>query len=136
MPKPDFTGTWTWVPAQSRLQIPPPDATVFVITHQEPRFSFTRTHSAGDARDTFSLDLTTDGHPIRVERGGLELRGRAYWDGDALVFDTTLVRAGEEGTNVVRYTLPGDRRTLVAEECFRSRSLNYDNLWTFERAEG
>lgn len=135
MPKPNFTGTWTWVPARSVLEIPPPDATVFVIRHQEPLLVISRTHVVGDTRDTFSLDLTTDGQPISVEQSGRQLRGHAYWDGDTLVFDTTIVRAGEEATNVVRYTLSGDRETLVAEERFRSGSLNYDNLWLFERSE-
>ena len=135
MPKPNFTGTWTWVPARSVLEIPPPDATLFVITHQEPLLGICRTHVVGDSRDTFSVDLTTDAQPIAVERSGLQMRGRAYWDGDALVFDTTIVRAGEEATNVVRYTLSGDGRTLMAEERLRSGSRNYDNLWVFERVE-
>jgi hypothetical protein len=117
------------------LAIPPPDATVFVIDHQEPRFSICRTHVVGDTRDTFSLDLTTDGQPIAVERSGVQLRGRAYWDGDALVFDTTVVRTGEEATNAVRYALSADRGSLLAEERFRSAALNYDNRWLFERAE-
>ena len=117
------------------MEIPQPDATEFVITHDEPVLALRRTHVVGEKRDTFSLDLTTDGRPISVERSDLKLRGCAYWDRDVLVFDTTVVRAGEEATNVVRYTLSGDRGELVAEEHFRSRSLNYDNMWLFERAD-
>jgi hypothetical protein len=135
LPKPNFTGTWTWVPARSVLEIPAPDATVFVIEHQEPLLKIHRTHVVGDRRDTFSVDLTTDGQSISIETGGLQLHGRAYWDGDALVFDTTIVRAGEEATNVVRYTLSGDQRTLVANERLRSLSQNHHNLWVFERVE-
>jgi uncharacterized protein (TIGR00369 family) len=135
MPKPDFTGTWTFNPAKSVLQIPAPDATVFAVDHREPALRISRTHIVGEKQDTFSLDLTTDGREVAVDRADVRLRARAYWDGDTLVFDTTLVRAGEEATNVVRYTLSSDRRAFVAEERFRSASLNYDNIWTLDRAE-
>jgi len=134
-PKPDFTGTWTFNAARSVLQIPAPDATIFVVDHREPAFRISRTHVVGETRDTFSLDLTTDGQPVSVERGDLQLRARAYWDGDTLVFDTSLVRAGEEATNVVRYTLAADSNSFVADERFRSRSLNYDNVWLLDRID-
>lgn len=61
MPKPNFTGTWKFNPANSVLQIPAPDATVFVIDHREPVLRISRTHIVGEKQDTFSLDLTTDG---------------------------------------------------------------------------
>lgn len=115
------------------MDLPPPDATVFVIEHQEPLLSIRRTHVMGDTRDTFSVALTTDGQPTSVDHGGLQLSGRAYWDGDALVFDTTIVRSGEEATNVVRYTLSDDRRTLVADERLRSGSMSDHNMWVFEK---
>lgn len=72
---------------------------------------------------------------MSAERGDLQIRARAYWDGDTLVFDTRLLRAGDEATNVVRYTLSDNRETLVAEECFRSGSLNYDNVWWLDRVD-
>jgi len=106
-----------------------------VVDHREPALSISRTHFAGDTRDTFSLDLTTDGREVPVVRTDVRLQCRAYWDGEILVFDTRLVRAGDEATNVVRYVLSEDRGTLVAEERFRSASLNYDNLWILDRVE-
>jgi hypothetical protein len=136
MPKPDFTGMWTFNREKSRLQIPAPDATVFVVDHREPALRISRTHFAGDSRDTFSLDLTTDGREVSVDRTDVRIRCRAYWDGDTLVFDTRLARAGDEATNVVRYVLASDRGILVAEERFRSASLNYDNLWMLDKVEG
>lgn len=135
MPKPDFTGTWNFNPVRSVLHIPAPDATIFVVDHREPALHLTRTHVVGELRDTFSLELTTDGQFVSTEREGLRLKARAYWDGDTLVFDTRLVRDGNEATNVVRYTLSDSRETFVAEECFRSGSLNYDNVWWLDRVE-
>lgn len=115
------------------LHISPPDATTFVIDHREPVLRITRTHVVGEVRDTFSLDLTTDGQVVMAERDDLRLKARAYWDGDTLVFDTRLIRAGEEATNLVRYTLSDSRETFVAEESFRSGSLYYDNVWWLDR---
>jgi hypothetical protein len=135
MPKPDFSGTWTFNRDKSRLQIPAPNATVFVVDHTEPALRISRTHFAGDRRDTFSIDLTTDGREVSVDRADVQLRCRAYWDGDTLAFDTRLAREGEEATNAVRYTLSSDGWTFSAEERFRSGSLNYDNVWVLDRVQ-
>jgi len=133
MPKPDFTGTWRFNSAQSVLQINAPDATEFIIEHHEPALRITRTHIVDDKRDTFSIGLTTDGREVTIERDGLQLRCRAYWEDDALVFDSKLVRGDEVGTNIVRYTLSDDGEIFRAEEKFRSSALNYDNFWLFNR---
>ena len=135
MPKPNYSGTWGFNPASSALQIPAPDATTFVIDHSEPVLRISRTHIAGDKRDTFSLDLTTDGKEVSLDHDDLRLRCRAYWDGDTIVFDSKLIRAGAEATNVVRYTLTNSGKTFRAEEQFRSSTLNYDNLWILDRVE-
>ena len=133
MPKPNFSGTWRFSREASVLQIPAPDETLFVVEHQEPRLSISRTHVVGDRRDTFSLELTTDGQDVSVERDNLRLRAHAVWDGDTLIFDAHLVRGGEAATNVVRYTLSNDRNRLSAEERFGSPSLSYDNFWVLDR---
>ena len=135
MLKPNFTGRWKFNPARSLLQIKAPDATEFVIEHQEPALHISRTHIVGGQRDTFSLALTTDGQEVAVAQDDLQLRCCAYWEGDTLVFDTKVIRADVEGTNLVRYTLLDDGATFQAEERFRSSVLNYDNLWLLDRVE-
>jgi hypothetical protein len=133
MPKPDFTGTWKFNAAKSVLQTPAPDSTIFVMDHREPCLRISRTHIAGEKSDQFSLDLTTDGQRLSVVREGVHLDACAYWDGDVLVFETRLVRAGDEATNLVRYTLSPDTQSFRAEERFRSATLNYDNIWVMEK---
>lgn len=134
MPKPDFSGTWSFDPGKSKLEISPPESSVFVVEHREPHLRLSRTHVFGGKSDTFTLELTTDGREAVIERGGLRLRARAYWDGDTLVFDSRVARGGEEATNLVRYDLAADRKSFVAEERFRSAKLSYDNTWVLERA--
>lgn len=51
------------------------------------------------------------------------------------MFHSHLQRAGQEGLNVVRYSLLDDGRTLHAEERYRSRELDYDNVWVLARVE-
>ncbi len=133
MPKPDFSGTWTFDRAKSVLQIPPPDTSEFVVTHREPNFRLTRTHVYGETSDTFTLDLVTDGREITFAQGELNAVCRAFWDGDTLIFDSRLLRGNERATNTVRYTLSEDLASIVANEQFRSESLNYDNVWVLVR---
>jgi hypothetical protein len=131
--KPDFSGTWRFNRSKSRLQIPPPDSTIFVVEHLEPAFRLSRTHMSGDKSDTFTLDLTTDGKEVEFLQDDLQIRARGYWEGETLVFDSSLLRGDEHATNVVRYTLSVTKDSLVAEERFRSKNLNYDNVWVMER---
>lgn len=133
--KPDFSGTWRLNRERSLLQIAAPDDTIFVVEHREPALRITRTHVVGDTRDTFSLDLTTDGREVSIEREGLRLRSRAGWEGETLLFDSHVTRGADEGTNTVRYTLAADGGSFVAEERFRSKALNYDNRWVLDRVE-
>jgi hypothetical protein len=134
MAKPDLSGTWRFNHAKSTLQIPAPDETIFIIDHRDPVLRLTRTHVSGESRDTFSIDLTTDGAEVTAERGDLQLVSYGSWDGEVLVFDTRLRRGGVEGTNIVRYTLAPDGRSITADERFRSEAMNYDNVWVLEKA--
>ncbi len=133
MPKPDFSGTWTFNRARSVLQIPPPDSSIFVVTHREPNFRLSRTHVYGGKSDTFTLDLVTDGREIPFAHGELKTVCRAFWEGDVLMFDSHLVKDEEHATNTVRYTLSAESNTMIAQERFRSERLNYDNMWILER---
>ncbi len=51
----------------------------------------------------------------------IQLHCRAYWDGQTLVFDTGLIRGGEEATNVVRYTLESGANTFRAAQTLSER---------------
>lgn len=133
MARPDFSGEWTFVPGRSSLQIPAPDSTTFAIEHREPRFRLTRTHTFQGKSDTFTIELTTGGEPVVLHHGPARIEARLVWDGDALKFDSTIEKDGERGSNIVRYTLADGGRTFIGEERFRSPSLNYDNVWVFEK---
>jgi hypothetical protein len=134
-PRPNFSGTWKWNPAKSVLQITGPDSTVFVIDHREPFLRISRTHVASGKRDSFTIDLTTDNTQVVLDREGTQLRARAYWKDTTLVFDTKIIREGEEASNTVRYSLDVAGVSFVAAERYRSRTLNYDNRWVLDKED-
>ena len=136
MTKPNFTGTWKFSPERSKLQSPSPESSIFLIKHKEPHFHLERTHVFGGKSDTFSIALTTDGKPVTLNHGGLEIQSKMYWEGDSLVFDSRFVHEGEEATNVVRYRLKDDGQIFIAEEQLRSTQHKHDNLWVFEADRG
>ena len=133
MGKPDFTGVWTFNKSKSELQIPAPDSTIFTIEHHEPKFHLERTHVFEGKSDSFSIDLTTDGKVVEMERAELALRASLHWEGDTLVFDSTITRGGKQGKNLVRYQLAPDTQTFIANERFTSAEYNYENKWCFDK---
>jgi hypothetical protein len=135
MARPDLSGTWRLNRQKSRLEIPMPDSTVFVIVHREPQFHLERTHIVGETRDLFSIDLTTDGQVVHAVHRGISIASRAFWDRDVLVFDSEMTMGDERGTNVVRYELGEGRDTFVACESVDFAGHAHTNRWVFERQE-
>lgn len=129
--KPDFSGDWKFVPEKSRLQIPPPDSTVFHIQHREPEFVLSRTHVYNGESDTWGITLTTDGREVVSHEKGQTIHSRLVWEGEELVFSSTIVMKDRQATNVVRYRLSPDGKTFTAVESFRGPLLKYDNEWVF-----
>jgi hypothetical protein len=131
----DFSGVWKFNPEKSRLQIPAPSASTFVVDHKEPRFHLTRTHVYDGKPDTWSIDLTTDGKEVIQQEGDQTLHVRLYWEGNQLIFDSKIILKDREATNIVRYQLSEDGKTFTATESFRGPRLTYDNVWVFDRQE-
>jgi hypothetical protein len=131
--KPNFTGTWTFNPGKSVLQVPIPESAVFVIEQNESSFRLDRTHVFDGKSDTLSLALTTDGAPVVMNRDGLEIHSTVHWEGDTLVFISTFPGYDDTASNTVRYRLGNADQTLTAEERLRSSQFNYDNIWVSDR---
>lgn len=131
----DFTGVWKFNPEKSRLQIPPPSASTFIVEHKEPNFHLTRTHIYDGKPDTWSIDLTTDGKEVIQRDGDQTLQVRLYWEGNQLIFDSKIILKDREATNIVRYQLSEDGKTFTAMESFRGPRLKYDNVWIFDKEE-
>jgi len=131
--KPNLTGNWKFNPAKSKLQIPPPDSGVFRIDHREPVFQVSRTFMYSGKPDELSFSRTADGKEF-VEKGkDRTTSGRLYWEGSILVLDEVIALKDRKATNVVRYEISPDGKTLTARESFRGPILKYDNIWVFDK---
>lgn len=131
--KPDFSGTWKFNLAKSRLEIDAPTKSVFVVEHRDPKFKLTRTHTWKERSDTWSFESTTDGKDHYQKDGEFESWTRVHWMGEELVLDMKVKYRGEEGTNVVHYRLTDGGKTFVAAEWFHLPKHQHHNLWVFDR---
>lgn len=132
--KPNFSGIWIFNPKKSSLQISPPTSTVFRIKHDEPNFSLSRTHVFNGERNTWGIELTTDGKEVVQKASDHTLEARLHWDGTELVFDSKIIfKDNKEASNIVRYSLSEDGKVFTAKEKFRSPAMKYDNVWVFDR---
>ncbi|MEW5918498.1 MAG: hypothetical protein AB1762_19000 [Gemmatimonadota bacterium] len=133
----DFSGEWTLNTHRTKLQVAQLanlDSAILRIEHRDPQFRLSRRFVLRGEEHTVSFELTADGKEVASGAGDQQRFSRLTWDADTLVFSTRFASPSGESLNVVRYTLTNDRRTLEARERFRSRDLNYDNYWVFERS--
>ncbi len=134
--RPNFTGTWILNPQKSKLESEnPPIASKFIIQHRDPRWRLKRTHIYRDGmHNTWSITLTTDGKHEAVQHDGSggQAITRMYWDGNVLVLDMRLTDArGLTGSNVVRYSLSTDGKTMTALEHEEYPGGKVTNEWVF-----
>ena len=132
---PDFTGTWVLNAAQSRLEIPSPDSTIFVIRHLDPAVRMFRTHARAGTLDTATVTLRTDSSEVHWELRGARVTSRSWWEGNGLVFWSALARGDQRASQVVRYSLSADRRTFTAIETVDAGAASHVNRWVFDRRQ-
>ena len=137
--KPNFSGTWILDLPSSKLEYKDaPVASTFNIQHHEPNFHLQRTHVYKDGQhDTWGIDLITDGkHEVVRKDGDNREVTRMYWDGDTLVLDEKATAPdGSSGTNLVRYSLSQDGKTMTALEHEEYPGGKLTNRWVFKRKD-
>lgn len=130
--KPNFSGSYILDMNRTRLQSNwGIEGGEMTLVHQGDRFSLSRTFRIkGQAEpSTASYEGTIGGPETVRQENGQTTRIRLYWDGDVLVGDMTIQAPQGNATNVVRYALSEEGKTLTADEKFRGPRLKYDNLW-------
>jgi hypothetical protein len=130
---PDLAGVWVLSTTRSTVAQQGIRAGRLRIDHQGLQLRFHRTFVTAEGGDDLSWVLTTDGVEKTTRSEGVTTHSRLFWEGDQLVLDEKLELPGRTATNVVRYSLTDEGRTLIAKEAFRGPRLQYDNTWVFER---
>ncbi len=130
--KPDFSGRYVIDMHRTKLQLQDKVLQgMIVLEHREPSFKFHRVFQVeGQAKpDVADYEVTTDGREKTVTEGGTTEVQSMIWDGDALVFHSTITAPRGTATDTVRYHLEDGGKTLICEESFRGPRLQYDNTW-------
>ena len=131
--RPTFTGTWVLNLAKSQLQVPPPDSTIFVVSHRDPIVRIFRTHARAGRLDTVTTTLHTDSSQVDWELRGAKVTSRSWWEGNELVFWSALSRGEQRASQVVRYSLSADGTTFTAVEDVDAGPASHLNRWVFDK---
>lgn len=131
--KPDFTGAWKLNPAKSKLEITPPDSSMFYIDHREPRFHLKRTHVFDGKPNTWGIELIVGGPEVVQNEGTAYFHVRLRWEDDVLLFDSYWIDGDAKATNLVRYTLSQDGAVFTADERVTAPDMHHHNIWVFDR---
>jgi hypothetical protein len=133
--RPDFSGDWTLERSVSTLQgeMSSVESGTLRIQHRDPSFGFTRTFVIKTKPIDTSFEIQTDGREVANSNRGLTSRARMEWQGSSLLL--TVLIDGPRGTisNVVRYELLDEGRTLRAVEDVGGAAPRHHNVWMFAR---
>jgi hypothetical protein len=133
--KPDFSGKWIFNVQKSALQIPAPSSMTLQIDQHDPHVHLIRVQVYGDTSDTWTLDAATDDQREIVQQSPLYVsRSRLYWYGNSLILDEKIVAGdGSKATNIVKYSLDTDGKTLVALETEKTKVSRTTNKWVYDK---
>jgi hypothetical protein len=86
---PDFTGSYKIDPSKSSFgEMPPPDKFERKVTHNDPALQYATQYSFQGREINSELKYTTDGKQTTNNVAGINVKGSAKWDGDALVIES------------------------------------------------
>lgn len=133
--RPDFSGEWTLDRPASSLQgdMAAVESGVVRIAHREPSFRFSRTFVIKTQPIEGAFDIQTDGREVANSNRGLTSRSRLEWQGNSLLLTVLIDAPRGLVSNVVRYELLDEGRTLRAVEDVGGAAPSHHNVWMFVR---
>ncbi len=135
--KPDFSGTWIFSVQKSSLKVPPPTSMTLHIKQKDPEIGFVRKQVYGDRSFDWKLDAITDSQKEVVQHSpGYTTASRVYWQGNALVVDSTITATdGTKISDLVTYTLEDGGKALegVERQTTVGGTGTATNSWVYEK---
>jgi hypothetical protein len=114
--RPNFTGLWTLVPAESSFGfLPAPRLRVDTIVHQEPRLLIQTRQKDIHGDLTIIRDISIGAEVVLLMIRGRLRWVRAFWHDDALVVETTSEVSGNQRRIQDRWKLGADAESLSIE---------------------
>ena len=135
--KPDFSGMWVFNAQKSSLKVPAPTSMTLRIEQKDPQISFVRKQVYGDQSFDWKLDAATDTQKEVVQDSpGYTTASKVYWQGTALVVDSTMTASdGTKISDVVTYSLEDGGKFLESVE--RQTAVggkgSATNKWVYEK---
>jgi hypothetical protein len=118
--KPDFSGTWIFVPEKSDFgQMPAPATMTRTITHKDPSLKVVTVQTGGPMGDTsVETTFTTDGKPQQNNVQGSQMTTVGKWEGSAILLHSSINVQGTDLTIDDRYELSDGGKTLTVMRTF------------------
>ena len=132
-PRPNFTGSWELDLQRSKLEVPAPLATTLTIRQKDDDFHLLATHVYQDRSRTVTFHLSIDGKEQLIEEDGLIQHLTLSWQGLTLVLQAYWMEGDIKSTDVARYTLSRDGKSLAIRETENIRGREFRNTWVFRR---
>jgi hypothetical protein len=133
--RPDFSGEWTLDRSASSLQgdMAAVEGGQLRIQHREPTFGFARTFLIKTQPIDTSFEMQTDGREISRDNRGMSSRSKMEWQGNSLLLTVLIEAPPGTVSNIVRYELLDNGRTLRAVEDVGGAVPPHHNVWMFVR---
>lgn len=133
--RPDFSGEWALDRSASSLQgdMAAVESGVLRISHREPSFGFARTFVIKTQPIDTAFDIQTDGREVANSNRGVTSRSRLEWQRNSLLLTVLIDAPRGLVSNVVRYELLDEGRTLRAVEDVGGAAPSHHNVWMFVR---
>ena len=114
--RPNFTGEWKLVLAESEFGfLPPPRLRVDSVAHNDPALRMETRQKDANGDITVVRELTIGAAPVPLIIRGNPRRIRAFWDQRALVVETTSEVSGKERRITDRWTMEAGAERLLIE---------------------
>lgn len=119
--KPDLSGTWNIQLDKSDFgMMPPPSKMERKVSHKDPQLAVTTLQASQRGERTTEVKYTTDGKESEVQLMGRPAKVSAKWEGSSLVVTTKLEFQGNEMTQVEKWSVSSDGKTLTSEGTMNS----------------
>jgi hypothetical protein len=132
---PDFSGEFVLDRAASLLQAESGvvESGTVRIEHRDPAFRFARTFVVKQQPIDTTYEIASDGREVARTVAGRSSRSRLEWQGRSLLLTVLIDTPRGEVSNIVRYELLDEGRTLRAIEDVGGAAPAHHNVWMFVR---
>jgi hypothetical protein len=132
--KPNFTGEWKMNASKSDFgTLPAPEKLVRTIEHKDPDITVKTVQVGHQGEVKTEFHYMTDGKEFTAKSTFGEIKGTAKWAGDTLVVETKRSVQGAEITQVDRWTLGEDGKSLSVHSVIQTPNGAFKMALSFEK---